>query len=39
MIGNKIVGRNTKVSKPLPQNNSETITNENDKKIYLKKDM
>ena len=28
MIGNKIADKNTKVSRILPQNNSETITNE-----------
>ena len=38
LIGNKITNKITKVSKNLQQNNSETATNENDKK-YLKKDM
>ena len=33
LIGNKIANRITKVSKSLPQNNSETITNGLDKKI------
>ena len=33
LIGNKITNRITKVSKHLQQNNSETVTNENDKKI------
>ena len=35
LIGNKIAedGKSTKVSKNLQQNNSETVTNENDKKI------
>ena len=33
MIGNKIADRITKVSKVLPQDNSETIMNEYDKKI------
>ena len=37
LIGNKIASRITKVSKNSQQNNSETITNEHDKK-YLKKD-
>ena len=37
LIGNKI-NKITKVSKSLQQNNSETATNENDKK-YLKKDI
>ena len=33
MIGNEIVDRIAKVSKNLPQNNSETTTNEHDKEI------
>ena len=33
MLGNKIAYRITKVSKNSKQNNSEKITNENDKKI------
>ena len=33
LIGNKITNRITKVSKHSQQNNSETVTNENDKKI------
>ena len=33
LIGNKIANRITKVSKHSQQNNSETVTNENDKKI------
>ena len=33
LIGNKIANRITKVSRSLPQNNSESITNENDKEI------
>ena len=33
LIGNKIVYRTTKVSKNAQQNNSETVTNENDKEI------
>ena len=33
LIDNKIANRITKVSKSSPQNNSETITNEHDKKI------
>ena len=33
LIGNKIANRITKVSKSLPQNNSETITNGHDKEI------
>ena len=33
MIGNKIANRITKVSKNSQQNNSETVTNENDKEI------
>ena len=36
-IGNKIADRITKVSKNLQQNNSETVTNENDKEIPNKK--
>ena len=31
LIGNKIVDRNTKVSKNSQQNNSEKVTNEHDK--------
>ena len=38
MIGNKIANRITKVSKNSPQNNSETVANEHDKK-YLKKNV
>ena len=34
LIGNKIADRITKVSKNSQQNNSETLTNENDKEIY-----
>ena len=42
LIGNKIANRITKVSSSLPQNNSETNTNEHDKEIpkedtYLQK--
>ena len=37
MIGNKIADKITKISKTSQQNNSETITNELDKK-YVKKD-
>ena len=33
LIGNKIADRSTNVSKTLPQNNSEIITNEHDKEI------
>ena len=33
MIGNKIPDRITKVPKNLEQNNSETVTTENDKEI------
>ena len=33
LIGNEIADRITKVSKTLPQNNSETITNEHDQEI------
>ena len=33
MIGNKIADKVSKVSKTLPQNNSETITNEHDKEL------
>ena len=33
MVGNKIAYRNKKTSKNLLQNNSETVTNENDKEI------
>ena len=33
MIGNKIANRITKVLKNSQQNNSETVTNEHDKKI------
>ena len=33
LIGNKIVGKITKVSKNSQQNNSESITNEHDKEI------
>ena len=43
LIGNKIVDKITKISRTLPQNNSETITNEHDQEIpkeryiYLRK--
>ena len=33
LIGNKIANRITKVAKNSQQNNSETVTNENDKEI------
>ena len=33
LIGNKIANKITEVSRSLPQNNSETITNEHDKVI------
>ena len=33
MIGNKIADRITKVSKTLPQSNSETIKNKHDREI------
>ena len=33
LIGNKIANRIRKVSKPLPQNNSKTNTNEHDKEV------
>ena len=33
MIGSKIANKNTKVSKHLQQNNSETVKNGNDKEI------
>ena len=33
LIGNKITDKITKVSKNSQQNNSETVTNENDKEI------
>ena len=33
MTGNKIANKITKVSKNLPQNNSETVTNEYNKEI------
>ena len=33
MVGNKIADRITNVSKNSPQNNSETVANENDKEI------
>ena len=33
MISNKIANRITKVSRVLPQNNSEKVTNEHDKEI------
>ena len=33
LIGNKIANKITGVSKKLQQNNSETVTNENDKEI------
>ena len=33
MIGDKIANKITKVSKNLQQNNSETVTNKNDKEI------
>ena len=33
LIGNKIADRITKAAKLLPQNNSETVTNEHDKEI------
>ena len=36
LIGNKIADRTTKVSKALPQNNSETITNKHDQEIPKK---
>ena len=32
-IGNKIAKKITKISRSSPQNNSETVTNEHDKKI------
>ena len=35
LIGNKIAHKVTRVSKNLQQNNSETVTNENDKERYL----
>ena len=35
LIGNKIANRITKVSQNSQQNNSETVTNENDKEIYI----
>ena len=35
LIGNKIVNRITKVSKNSQQNNSEIVTNQNDKEIYI----
>ena len=38
LIGNKIANKITKASRSSLQNNSETITNEHDKK-YLKKDI
>ena len=38
LIGNKIANGITKVSRSLPQNNSETISNKHDKEI-LKKDI
>ena len=34
LIGNKIADRITNVSKNSQQNNSETVTNENNKQIY-----
>ena len=34
LIGNKIAGKITKVSRNLQQNNSETVTNEHDKEIH-----
>ena len=34
LIGNKIADRITKVSKYSQQNNSETVTNEDDKEIH-----
>ena len=33
MVGNKIANKITKISKTSQQNNSETVTNENDKEI------
>ena len=39
LIGNKIADRITKVSKNPHQNNSETITNENDKEILKERDI
>ena len=33
MIGNKVANRITKVSKNSQKNNSDTVTNENDKEI------
>ena len=33
LIGNKLVNKITKVSRSLPQNNSETVTNEHDEEI------
>ena len=33
LIGNKIAGRITKISKNLQQNNLETVTDENDKEV------
>ena len=33
LIGNKIAGRITKISKNLQQNNLETVTNESDKEL------
>ena len=35
LIGNKIANRITKVSRRLPQNNSETMTNKHDKERYM----
>ena len=39
MIGNKIANRIMKVSRSSPQNTSETIRNEHDKKKILKEDV
>ena len=37
MIDNKIADKISKVSRSLPQNNSETVTNEHDKEIPKEK--
>ena len=37
MIDNKIANKISKVSRSLPQNNSETVTNEHDKEIPKEK--
>ena len=37
LIGNKIANRITNVSKNSQQNNSETVTNDHNEKIYLQK--